>query len=395
MSSQTNKAPGVVARRVAEVRPSVLAGLQLRAQELRAAGQTVIDLGAGVADYPPPAFLLAAAHAALDGPFNSYGDARGLKSLREAVADHYRRHHLLRYDADREVTITAGASAALSAVLLSLVNPGDGVAIFEPFFEMFLPQIKLAGGRPKFIKLHAPDWSFDEDELARALSGRTRFLLLNTPHNPTGRVFTPQEIHVIADICRQRDIIVISDETYEPFVFHGAHTCVACGPAMQQRSIIIGSMSKALNVGGWRLGSVVAPAHLTAALRLVNGLSLGAAVPLQQACAEAMADYDRFTAELVQQHRPLRDALCQALAASGFVPFVPEGTLSVWAEAGCRALDSDLAVCRMLLDRCGILAAPGSAFFRRAGKRQYLRFSFARSESVIAAACQQLISLGN
>lgn len=380
------------ARRVADCQPSVMGELVIRARALKDEGVDVVDLGAGVPDYRAPDFLINAGVRALTEGSNSYGDGRGMPSLRKAVAERFALTQGLRFNPDTEVTITGGASAAITAALLALVNPREGVAMFEPYFEFFLPQIKLAGGTPKFIPLNAPDWTFRECNLKRALSGSTRVLLMNTPHNPTGRVFSRKELERIAHYCVKNDIVVLSDETYEPFTYDCEHISIATLPGMRERTITIGSVSKVFNVAGWRIGSAIAPPLLTAALRSVNNLALGAPVPLQEACAEAMTQIQPFVAGLVARHQPLRDRLCDALSAAGFVPSKPEGTLSVFAECSALGLPSDVDVCDYLLTACGLLAAPGSAFFRTPG-RQFVRFSFARKEETINAAIGKLRSI--
>lgn len=378
-----------VARRVADSHTSIMSELVIRARALKDEGRDVIDLGAGVPDYSAPDFLIEAGVRALrEGP-NSYGDGRGVASLRKAVAERFAATQGLKFDADSEVTITGGASAAITAALLALVNPRDAVAMFEPYFEFFLPQIKLAGGTVKSIPLTAPDWTFSECNLKRGLSGRTRILLLNTPHNPTGRVFSREELERIAHHCIKNDIIVLSDETYEPFTFDFKHLSIATLPGMRERTITIGSVSKVFNVAGWRIGSVIAPATLTSAIRRVNNLSLGAPIPLQEACAAVMPQYETFVNGLVARHRPLRDQLCDALSIAGFVPYKPQGTLSVFADCSALGYASDVDVCDYLLNVCGLLAAPGSAFFRTPG-RQFVRFSFARKEETIALAIGKL-----
>lgn len=377
------------ARRVAGGHASVMGELVNRARTLKDEGRDVIDLGAGVPDYSAPEFLIEAGVQALRSGPNSYGDGRGLSALRKALAKRFAVTHGVRMNAETDVTICGGASSAITAALLALVNPQDGVAMFEPYFEFFLPQIKLAGGVAKFIPLEAPDWTFRECQLKRALSGNTRVLLLNTPHNPTGRVFTWEELERIAHYCVQRDIIVISDETYEPFTFDCNHVSIATLPGMRDRTITIGSVSKVFNVAGWRIGSAIASPELTRVIRKVNDLSLGAPVPLQEACATAMSQYDAFVSDLVARHRPLRDQLCETLQASGFQPYKPQGTLSVFADCSGLGYASDVDVCDYLLNVVGVLAVPGSAFFRSPG-RQFVRFSFARKEETMQAAFGKL-----
>ncbi len=378
-----------IARRVADGQASIMSDLVIQARALKDEGRDVVDLGAGVPDYSAPEFLIEAGiHSLRSGP-NSYGDGRGMPALRKALAKLAERSQAVSFNPDTEITVTGGASAAITAALLALVNPRQGVALFEPYFEYFLPQIKLAGGTPKYIALTAPNWTFSESSLKRALSGSTRVLLMNTPHNPTGRVFSHKELERIAHYCVANDIIVVSDETYEPFTFGCKHISIATLPGMRERTLTIGSVSKVFNVAGWRIGSVIAPADLTAAIRRVNNLSLGAPVPLQEACAAEMSKYESFVTALVDRHRPLRDRLCVALTEAGLMPFWPEGTLSVFADCTSLGHASDLDVCDYLLNVCGLLAVPGSAFFRAPGQ-QFVRFSFARKGETIAAAIAKL-----
>jgi aspartate/methionine/tyrosine aminotransferase len=388
---QFQSAPQMAARRVAQSRPSLMAGLVVRARELKTRGHNIVDLSAGVPDYKAPEFLVNAGVDALRGDSNSYGDSRGVASLRQALAQRFTAQQGVEFDADAEVTITAGATAALNATLLALVNPGDGVAFFEPFFEFFLPQIRLAGGRPKFIPLRAPQWTFRDADLKRALLGATRFLILNTPHNPTGRVFTAEELERIAFYCRQHNIIVLSDETYEPFVYGTQHLSIAALPGMKERTVTIGSVSKVFNVAGWRIGSILAPAYLTAAIRRVSGMD--APVPLQIACAQAMPHYQSFIDGLVADHQLLRNRLTAALRQFGMEPLLPEGTLSIWADIAALGYASDVVACDALLDEHGILAVPGSAFYRPSIDCHHLRFSFARKADTIEEACRRLSSV--
>lgn len=392
MTRKSNTAtPQPVAHRLSTVKPSIMAGLVTRARELREGGREIIDLGAGVPDYDAPEFLIKLGAEALRIGPNSYGDARGSQALRAAIAKRYAATQHLDFNPNTEVTITGGASAALNAALLALVNPGDGVVVFDPYFEFFLPQIKLAGGNAKFVSLKAPTWTFTDTQLRRAFSGRTRFMLLNTPHNPTGRVFTREELERIAHWCVKQDVIVISDETYEPFVYDCKHVSIASLPGMRDRTITIASVSKVFNVAGWRIGSVVAAPHLTNAIRLVNGLASGAPVPLQEACAIAMPQYQSFVNDLLAAHQPLRDQLTNALWCFGAQPYKPQGTLSVFADCTKLGFKTDLEVCEFMLNDLGILAAPGSAFFSKAPTGQeYLRFSFARKAETIAAAVAKL-----
>jgi aspartate/methionine/tyrosine aminotransferase len=391
----TRGRPCAPARRLDGVKPSVMNSLLLRAKALREDGRQVIDLAAGAPLFPPPANLLQAAGEAVAGGYNSYGDVTGVQGLRYAQAHVLRQRSGVDYHPETEVTVTAGASSALQAVLLALCNAGDGVAMFEPFYEAFLPLIKLAGGKPKFVRLHAPHWSFSEKELDRALSGRTRFLLLNTPHNPTGRVFTKHELEMIARLCAQRGIIVIADETYEPYVFNGhKHISIASVAGMRDLAILIHSASKVYNVPGWRIGTIAAPEHLSKPIRQVNAMSLGAPIPLQYAMIQQLTsrDYGKFVESLPVPYAPLMRALCDALSMAGFSATYPQGTLSLMAGAGywSQTATTSAELSEVLLKHFSILSVPGDPFYNKSPKEALVRFSFARDSKTIDAAVASL-----
>lgn len=396
MVTTTSNSP--VAKRLSGSKPSAMNKLLGQAQVLRAQGISVIDLAAGAPLQAPSAALLNAASAAILGGFNNYGDAAGLLGVRQLQSALIQQSSGVSYHPDTEITVTAGASAALQSVLLALCNPGDGVALFEPFYEAFLPLIKLAGGRTKFVRLHGPKWEINQRELDKALSGRTRFLLLNTPHNPTGRVFTRQELELIAGYCLKRNILVIADETYEPYVFSSnQHLSIAAISGMKSLSILIHSASKEYNVPGWRIGTVAAEASLSSAIRQVNAMSLGAPIPFQHALLNTLSSKlsKPDCAEHRQYYTPLMVALCEALEAAGFSAPRPEGTLAVLAESGKWSTEakSSEELCDFVLKRFGILAVPGSPFFHKQPKELYLRFSFARSPQLISAAAASLLGL--
>ena len=384
------------ARRLIAKRPSIMAELVRRGQQLSREGVDIINLGPGIPDYGGTAFLLDAGAAAITGGANGYGNGWGDPELRKAVAARFQHHHSLGYDPEREVTITAGASAALNAIMLAFVNPGERVIVFEPFFENFAPQVTLAGGVPKFVSLKAPDWTLDEKAFANAFSNKTKLLLLNTPNNPTGRVFSREELEIIAHYCLKHDVLVVSDEAYEPFTYGLAHVPIATLPGMRDQVITIGSISKVFNVSGWRVGDVLAAPHLTDAIRAVNDLSLGAPTPLQKACVTAMqgGHYDAFVQSVRADHIDLRDALCDALRSTGWQFRLPEGTFSVYAEAPAGYGDNSLEICARLLDEKRILAVPGASFTRPNRTSRYVRFCFARRKETIEQACLRLTAGG-
>ncbi|MBY0359741.1 MAG: pyridoxal phosphate-dependent aminotransferase [Candidatus Obscuribacterales bacterium] len=275
--------------------PESKTGLLLeKATALRESGQAVIDLALGTPDYPPPAFLIEAGQKMIVAGKNGYIGSKGASKLRQAVASQFSAEQSVTVDPDVEVTISAGASAALNATILALLDSGDEAVVFEPFYEYFVPQLALAGALPRFAKLSYGDWRIERKELKKAIGKRCRVILLNSPHNPTGRVFSLEELQIVADLCHKHDLIAVCDEAYAPFVYEGQHKSLCSLPGMKERCVVIRSISKVFNAAGWRVGSIIAPADLTAAIRSVNALSLGAPTPLQEACAIAYEHYAAF-----------------------------------------------------------------------------------------------------
>lgn len=390
----------VVAQRIADVRPSALKALRRKAAALRGQGQEIIDLASGNVELPPPGWLkstLTTSTLAEHGYFE-YGDPRGQELLRRAICRHLLRTQGLEYNPDTEVLVTAGASAGLAAALMTLCNTGDCVAIFEPFFENFDNVVRLADGTPKYVPLHEPNYTFDPDELARALSGTTRLLILNSPHNPTGRVFNRQELEIIARLCVEKNITVIADELYGNLVFNGAeHTSIAAYPGMRERTVIVHSWSKLVGAAGWRVGSVTAPAPLCKALQNFSDMALGGTSPhVQLACAAALNRLNDHLRELLPVLAHCEEHLRRALSRFGLVVKPAQGSTFLWADRHQLPFESDEAACDMLLERKGILAVPGSAFLpehyqlRGGDLSHHLRFCFARSPETIGQAADRL-----
>jgi aspartate/methionine/tyrosine aminotransferase len=359
---------------------------------LNAPGRKIIDLASGASELPPHwrlnAALIQSTHDP-DGHF-AYGDPRGEKKLRQSICDHLVSTQALHYDADAEVLVTSGASAALTAALMAFCNAGDGVAIFEPFFENFDSTVRIFGGRPLYVPLHAPGLTFDPDALACALSGNTRLLILNTPHNPTGRVFNTDEMDTIAKLCVEKNIIVISDEVYADVTFGPVHCSIAAYPGMRERTILIHSWSKSLRAPGWKVGSVVAPEPLCKAMRTVSDLALGGTSPhVQIACAEMLPHVDEWLHLVLPVLHESAIRLHRCLSQFGFVVSQPEGATYLWADCRHLPFESEEAVCRFLLEQKGILAVPGKAFFPEAHPliagevSHHLRFCFARLPATI------------
>jgi N-succinyldiaminopimelate aminotransferase len=384
-----------VARRIAATRPSALRALRMRALALKAEGRQIVDLASGNSEHEPPQALVQALASTTASKF-AYGDPRGQPQLRQSVADTIANEQGISYDADSEVTIVGGATGGLSAALMGLVDPGVGIAVFTPFYEGLDALPRLAEASVKYVRLRTRQWTFDENHLATALSGHVRFLLLNNPHNPTGRNFTQRELETIARICREKNITVISDEAYESFWFARKARSIATLPGMRERTVVIHSWSKAFNAPGLKIGSIAAPAHLMAPIRQAADLLSGApATVVQDAFAEAMPTLPLYAAQQRRHLKSARNELGAALSNFGFTVAHAQATTSLWAGASAFTDATDLDVCEHLLDHVGIVAAPGRAFLPEylsgaGNERQYLRFSFNRSRATIEEACRRL-----
>jgi aminotransferase len=295
-------------------------------------------------------------------------------------------------DPDRHLTVTCGATEAMAAVFLALIDPGDEVIVFEPFYENYGPDAILAGAKPVFVPLEWPDWSFDLDRLRAAFSNRTRAIVVNTPHNPTGKVFTRNELSLIAELCQQHDVWAITDEIYEHILYAGTHHVLATFPGMAARTITISGLSKTFSCTGWRLGFAIAPERESIAIRKVHDfLTVGAPAPLQQAAAVGMAFDAAYYNTMAQGYRDRRELLCGALAPAGFAFSPPDGAYYVLADYSAMS-DADFA--RWLTKEVGIATVPGSSFHSPGARvPRYIRFAFCKKAETLAAAAERLVRL--
>src|SRR5438309_837255 len=286
-----------------------------------------INLAQGFPDFPAPAALKQAAHDAIDADINQYAITWGAKAFRDAIAAKYQRTYDWTLDPEREITVCCGATEGMVASLLAILDPGDEVVLFEPFYENYGPDTQLCGAASRYVSLRAPEWSFDPDELRRAFSPRTKAIILNSPNNPTGKVFTRQELEIIAGLCQEFDVLAITDEIYEHILYDGAvHIPIATLPGMRDRSILVNSMSKTYSVTGWRVGWVLAPPDLTDSIRKVHDfLTVGAAAPLQQAGVYALSLPADYYSHLAAEYSARRDHIITSLQAAGFKCFTPRG----------------------------------------------------------------------
>lgn len=352
-----------------------------------------VNLSQGFPDFPAPTAVKEAAVAAIRADINQYAITWGAAKLREAIAEKAARYNRLQVDPVKNVTVTCGSTEAMIATLLALINPGDEVIIFEPFYENYGPDALLAAAQPRFVKLHPPDWHFDEGELRRAFNRHTRAIIINTPNNPTGKIFSRHELEFIAGLCQTWDAFALTDEIYEHILYEGAaHLSLASLPGMAERTITINAISKTYSLTGWRVGWAIAPEKQTSAIRKVHDfLTVGAPAPLQEAAAVALRfeeDYYRNLAALYQQKR---DRLLGILQATGFECWIPQGAYYIMADAG-RLMqktghrnDNDFA--RWMIREIGVAAVPGSSFYQRPEEGcTRVRFCFCKKEETLAAA---------
>jgi len=359
-----------------------------------------VNLAQGFPDFPCPAELKEVAKAALDGDVNQYAITWGAQSLREGIATKTAASYPgWQVDPQTELTVTCGSTEAMIATMLALIDPGDEVIAFEPYYENYGPDAVLSGAVPRYVTLHQPDWSIDETELRAAFGPRTRAIIVNTPHNPTGKVFSRAELELIAELCQQYDVLCITDEIYEHIHYLGAggHVPPATVPGLEDRTITINALSKTYAVTGWRVGWAIAPPVLTDAIRKVHDfLTVGAAAPLQAAGAAAMAMPASYYTDLATHYLERRDLLCDTLAAVGFTFRKPDGAYYVLCDTS--AVDpagDDVAFARRLVETVGVAAVPGSSFRAdpRQGRRS-IRFAFPKRIETLQEAGRRLARTG-
>lgn len=363
--------------------------------ELNAAGD-LVNLGQGLPEYPAPAELKEAAKAAIDADFNQYSDTRGYAVLRQAIAAKLARYNGIKANPDSEVTVTCGASEGLHVALQALINPGDEVIIVEPFYENYHPDVVMAGGVPRYVTLRKPEYTFDSRELASAFNKRTRAILLTNPHNPTGRVFSRDELRMIADLCQKWGVVAISDEIYEHLVYDGRrHVSIATIPGMEDRTITVTGLSKTFGVTGWRIGYFHAPAAYTKQIRKLHDyITLAAPSPLQIAAVTALGLPESFYGDMVMKYQSARDELAIAAAEAGFQFRKPEGAYYLFTDCTHLGFPSDKDAWEYLLRQHKLVSVAGYCFYRPNTVSQNLRFCFAKRPHTINTGAALLKAAG-
>ena len=354
-----------------------------------------INLAQGFPDFPMPAPMKDAACAAIHGDINQYAITWGSSPLRIAIAEKYRRWYDMPVDPETEITVTCGATEAMASTFLALIDPGDEVIVFEPFYENYGPDAILAGAKPKFVPLEPPGWRLDLDQLRAAFSPRTKAIVLNTPHNPSGRVFTREELTVIAALCQEHDAWAFTDEIYEHILYSGHHHLLATFPGMRERTVTISGLSKTFSCTGWRLGYTIAPAKATDAIRKVHDfLTVGAPAPLQAAGAVGLAfDADYFN-RLAQEYRERRTILSAALREAGFIFTEPAGAYYILADFSELSGDDDTTFATWLAREGGVATVPGTSFFsHKELGRKLIRFAFCKKRETLERAAERLASI--
>lgn len=349
-----------------------------------------LNLSQGFPDFDSPIEIKQAAIKAINENWNQYPVTFGEPELREAISKKALRYNRITCNPDTDITVTCGATEAMIATLKAIINPGDEIIIFEPFYENYGPDGILSGAKPKYVKLHTPEWHFDPDELSNAFNDKTKAIIINTPNNPTGKVFTREEFEFIAALCQKWDCYAITDEIYEHIIYDGVeHISLASLPGMKERTITINSISKTYSVTGWRVGWAIANAKITARIRKVHDfLTVGAPTPFQHAAAEALSFSEEYYLQLQHKYNASRKHLIETLAKSGFKPFVPKGAYYIITDVSdlwhILKAEDDMDFSKKLIERTRVATVPGSSFYNGSYViTKQVRFAFCKRQETL------------
>jgi aspartate/methionine/tyrosine aminotransferase len=359
-----------------------------------------VNLAQGMPNFPPPPELIEAAHRAIDGDFHQYAITWGAPELRQAIADKYRAFYGMDVDPDRHVTVGCGSTETMLSTLLAVLNPGDEVIIFEPFYENYGPGCIISGARPVFIPLEPPDFTFDPDRLRKAVSPRTKAIVLNSPNNPSGKVFSPAELRIIADVCLTHGLLAITDEIYEHIVFDGlGHTPIATLPGMAERTVTISGISKSYSVTGWRVGYAVAPEEISVGIRRAHDfVTVGAPAPLQEAAVSALRLPRDYYVRLRESYQARRELLWGYIERAGFWAWKPHGAYYILTDVAhfmkAARIQDDYAFAMYLIKEVGVATVPGSSFYAHTELgRTKIRFCFPKTDEMLREAGERLQKL--
>jgi aminotransferase len=399
-----------IARRMLSAKAEKFTESVIREMTRLALKHNAVNLSQGFPDFAAPEVIKEAARQAISDDINQYAITWGAKVLRDAIVEKFERTQGIRVDPEREITICCGSTEAMMSAMMAIINPGDEIVVFEPYYENYGPDAILSGATPRFVKMKPPAnendvWSYDHDELAAAFGPKTKAIILNTPNNPTGKIFTRAELEFIRDLCVRWNAYCITDEIYEHILYDGTeHITMARIDGMRERTIVINGMSKTYSVTGWRVGWAIAPAETTAAIRKVHDfLTVGAAAPLQQAGATALKQPQAYYDKLAVTYVEKRARLLKILTASGFKVYKPRGAYYIMTDISAfpdpdpkrfPAATRDVRFAKYLVEEIGVASVPGSSFYNNPndGATQ-VRFTFCKKEETLAAAEQRLAKL--
>lgn len=354
-----------------------------------------INLGQGFPDTDGPVEIVEAAIAAIRAGENQYPPGPGVPALRRAIAEHQRHYYGLEYDPDGEVLVTTGATEGIASAVIGLCEAGDEVVMFQPFFDSYHPSAAMAGAVARFVTLRAPDWSFDPDELRAAVTPRTRLVLLNTPHNPTGKVFSRAELDEVARVCKEHDLVAVTDEVYEHLVYDGEHVPIATLEGMRERTVTLSSAGKTFSFTGWKIGWACGPAPLVARVRAAKQfLTFATGTPFQHAIAVGLAAGERLVSPMRESLHEQRDLLCDGLESLGLTVYRPAATYFAVSDVASVGEDTAVEFCRSLPARCGVVAVPSSPFYGDPSMgRTLVRWAFCKRPEVLRDALVRLKAL--
>lgn len=367
----------------------------IREMSRLAAQYKAVNLAQGLPDFPCPPELKESASAALHADVNQYAITWGDKLLRDAIAEKSKRYLGLTVDPETQITVTCGATEAMVATMMALVDPGEEVIVFEPFYENYGPDAILCGATPRYVKMHPPDWSFDPSELERAFNDKTRAIILNSPHNPTGKVFSKEELQHVARLCQKWGAFAFTDEIYEHILYDGAqHHALAAMPGMEDLTVTINSLSKTYSVTGWRVGWAIAPADVTLPIRKVHDfLTVGAPAPLQRGSVTAINLPQSYYDELAREYDVRRKYMLETLDLIGIDYFTPQGAYYTFCDISSFGM-SDSEMMHFMVKEIGVAIVPGASFFGPSElSHRYVRFCFSRTMETLQAARERLLKL--